>query len=76
MNDYDRFLKGLFILSNRVESLLKEGYQVMFQYKQKDLCLIKMCHKNGNIIILKLKFPDGILLQHTNGKRKFEAKVC
>lgn len=69
-------LKGLCALNERVQSLLNDGYHILFHYKSDDLQMVKLRHHNGNRIVLKLTFSDGILSQRTNHIPTFHAKVC
>lgn len=75
MDNIDK-LKGLCALNERVQSLLEDGYHILFHYKADDLELVKLRHHNGNRIVLKLTFCDGILSQRTNQVPTFHAKVC
>lgn len=76
MNDFDRKLKGLAALNERVQGFLIDGYHILINYKDKNLCLVKLRHHNGNRIILKLDFHNGELSQHTNNIKNFNQKVC
>lgn len=69
-------IKGLATLEQRVQDLRKDGYHVLFHYESKELHMYKLRHHNGNRIVLKLTFNDGILSQRTNHILTHYEKVC
>lgn len=75
MNDFDRKLKGLAALNERLQGFLQDGYHVVVNFKDDTLCLIKLRHHNGNKITLKLNIPSGELSQLTNHVKVFSQKV-
>lgn len=74
-NDINR-LKGLVYLAERTQGFLEDGYQIMFEHKDKSLCLVKLKHQNGNIITLSYNILNGTITQRTNGRETHQEKVC
>lgn len=68
-------LKGLSILYQRMEDLKKDGYDIVANYQDNHLCLVKLRHRNGNQITLKYSAEDGIVSQSTNNIQNFSNKV-
>lgn len=68
-------LKGLAIYCNRLQGLLDDGYDVMFDFDDQQLIMAKLRHHNGNSVTLKLTYQDGILSQLTNNCQTFCKKV-
>lgn len=68
-------LKGLSILYQRMEDLKKDGYDIIANYQDNNLCLIKLRHRNGNRITLKYSAKDGIVSQSTNNIQNFCDKM-
>lgn len=68
-------LKGLSILYQRMEDLKKDGYDIVTNYQDNYLCLVKLRHRNGKRITLKYSAKDGILSQSTNNVQNFCDKV-
>lgn len=69
-------VKGLAALNQRVQDLLKDGYHIIVQFHDEQLCLVKLRHHNGNRIVLKLDYRSGYLSQLTNSVRCYNHKVC
>lgn len=76
MNEFDRKLKGLAALNERVQGFLQDGYHILINFKDDRLCLVKLRHHNGNRIILKLDYQSGELSQLTNNVKCYHQKVC
>ncbi len=68
-------LKGLAIYSRRLQDLLDDGYHVIISYDDDRLIMNKLRHHNGNRIVLKLTFEDGIISQLTNHVQVYHQKV-
>lgn len=68
-------LKGLSILYQRVEDLKKDGYDIIANYQDNNLCLVKLRHRNGKRITLKYSAENGIVSQSTNNVQNFSNKV-
>lgn len=68
-------LKGLSILYQRMEDLKKDGYDVVTNYHDNNLCIVKLRHRNGKRITLKYSTEDGIVSQSTNNIQNFSNKV-
>lgn len=69
-------LKGLVLLAERTQGFLEDGYRILFEHKDKSLCLVKLVHPNGNRITLKYNSIDGRITQWTNGRETHSEKVC
>lgn len=76
MNDFDRKQKGLAALNERVQGFLQDGYNILINYKDDRICLVKLKHHNGNSIVVKIDLESGILSQLTNNVRNYHQKVC
>lgn len=68
-------LKGLSILYQRVEDLKKDGYDIITNYQDNSLCIVKLRHRNGKRITLKYSAENGIVSQSTNNVQNFSNKV-
>lgn len=68
-------LKGLSILYQRVEDLKKDGYDIITNYQDNNLCIVKLRHRNGKRITLKYSAENGIVSQSTNNIQNFSNKV-
>lgn len=68
-------LKGLSILYQRVEDLKKDGYDIVTNYQDNNLFLVKLRHRNGKRITLKYSAENGIVSQSTNNVQNFSDKV-
>lgn len=68
-------LKGLSILYQRMEDLKKDGYDIIANYQDNHLCLVKLRHRNGKRITLKYSAKNGVVSQSTNNVQNFSDKV-
>ena len=59
----------------RVDSLVKEGYAIMFETSDDGLFYSKLVHRNGNHVVVRFSLKDGYLSQSTNGQTVFSDKV-
>lgn len=75
MKQNDTNLKGLSILCQRMEDLKKDGYDIVTNYQDNNLFLVKLRHRNGKRITLKYSAEDGIVSQSTNNIQNFSNKV-
>lgn len=75
MKQNDTNLKGLSILYQRMEDLQKDGYDIVTNYQDNNLFLVKLRHRNGKRITLKYSAEDGIVSQSTNNIQNFSNKV-
>lgn len=75
MKQNDTNLKGLSILYQRMEDLKKDGYDIVTNYQDNYLCLVKLRHQNGKRITLKYSAKDGVVSQSTNNIQNFSNKV-
>lgn len=75
MKQNETNLKGLSILYQRMEDLQKDGYDIVTNYQDNNLFLVKLRHQNGKRITLKYSAEDGIVSQSTNNVQNFSNKV-
>lgn len=75
MEQNDTNLKGLSILYQRVEDLKKDGYDIVTNYQDNNLFLVKLKHRNGKRITLKYSAEDEIVSQSTNNIQNYSNKV-
>lgn len=75
MNEFERKLKGLAALQERVQGFLGDGYHILIDYKDDAVCLVKLRHHNGNRIVVKIDYRNGELSQYTNNVRNYTHKV-
>lgn len=66
MANVRRYRKGLALLAERVQALLDDGYNVLFQFKSDNLAMVSLRHHNGNRITLKFTTNDYTITQQTN----------
>lgn len=66
----------LFALQQRVNDLKRDGYWEMFRAEGYHTYVVKLRHRNGNIVILSLNDLNNTLEQRTNGKCVRKDKVC
>lgn len=72
----DYRLKCLSAFQERRQSLMSDGYALMFERGDKEGLFAKLRHRNGSFIVLKLSYYDRILNQTTDGKLVHTEKVC
>lgn len=63
-------------VENRRQSLLEDGYKVLFEHQDNLGYFVKMRHRNGTIVSLMASTKDGTIKQTTNGKVTHSEKVC
>ena len=61
--------------NERVNGLIKDGYQTSFVHESDGLHFTKLVHRNGNRVTVRFSEKDGYLSQSTNGKTVFCHKV-
>ena len=76
MVDVKRYRKGLALLAERVQALLKDGYHVLFQFKSDDMAMVSLRHHNGNRVTLKFTTNDYTITQQTNHIITHRETVC
>lgn len=76
MADVRRYRKGLALLAERVQALLKDGYHLVIQFKDDDLAIVCLRHHNGNRITLKFTTNDYTITQQTNHIITHRETVC
>lgn len=69
-------IRLLSAVDNRRQSLIEDGYRVLFEHKDDVGYFVKLRHHNGTIIALNGSFADGTIKQTTNGKTTHSEKVC
>lgn len=69
-------VKVLSAVENRRQSLLDDGYNVLFEHKDAYGYFVKLRHRNGTIVSLNATLQDGTIRQTTNGKVTHTEKVC
>lgn len=62
-------LIGLSALHVRVGDLKSDGFNVVSEHYDYKFAYVKLIHKNGNQISVKVDYDRGILSQLTNGKQ-------
>jgi len=60
----------------RVQGFVKDGYWKSFEVIDKSFCFVKLVHKNGNRVSLKLDLQNGNISQLTNGKETSCHSMC
>ena len=63
-------------VENRRQSLLEDGYKVLFEHQDDLGYFVKMRHRNGTIVSLMASTKDGTIKQTTNGKVTHSEKMC
>lgn len=63
-------------VENRRQSLIEDGYNVLFEHHDNYGYFVKMRHRNGTIVSLNATLNDGTIRQTTNGKVTHTEKVC
>jgi hypothetical protein len=63
-------------VENRRQSLIEDGYNVLFEHHDKYGYYVKLRHRNGTIVSLNATLNDGTIRQTTNGKVTHTEKVC
>lgn len=72
----DNKQKLLAALRMRCQSLIQDGYTIIFNVDTKKLYYIKLHHRNGNTISLLASSDDCRIVQRTNGIVVHDEKVC
>lgn len=63
-------------VENRRQSLIEDGYNVLFEHHDNYGYYVKLRHRNGTIVSLNATLNDGTIRQTTNGKVTHTEKVC
>lgn len=63
-------------VENRRQSLIEDGYKVLFEHHDNYGYYVKLRHRNGTIVSLNATLNDGTIRQTTNGKVTHTEKVC
>ena len=63
-------------VDNRRQSLIDDGYKVLFEHKDAVGYYCKMRHRNGTIVSLNANIGNGTITQTTNGRTTHTEKVC
>lgn len=69
-------MRVLSAVEHRRQSLLEDGYKVLFEHQDDLGYFVKMRHRNGTIVSLQASTKDGTIRQTTNGKVTHTEKVC
>lgn len=69
-------LKLRSILAQRISSLCKDGYSILFHHQGDTTNFVKLRHKsNGSVITLAVSIADNFMVQRTNGKSVYKGKI-
>jgi len=63
-------------VDNRRQSLIDDGYNVLFEHKDAYGYFCKLRHRNGTIVSLNATLNDGRIRQTTNGRVTHEETMC
>ena len=63
-------------VEHRRQSLLEDGFHVLFEHKDAVGYYCKLRHRNGTIVSLNATLSNGTIEQKTNGKIVHTEKVC
>lgn len=63
-------------VENRRQSLIEDGYNVLFEHHDDYGYFVKMRHRNGTIVSLNATLKDGTIRQTTNGKLTHSETMC
>lgn len=63
-------------LKERCQSLMKDGYTIIYTTDNKGWYYIKLRHSNGNYVSVIAYYDDYSLIQRTNGHVVHYEKVC
>lgn len=69
-------MRVLSAIENRRQSLLEDGYKVLFEHHDYIGYFVKMRHRNGTVVSLTADVKDGTIRQTTNGRVTHTEKVC
>ena len=69
-------MRVLSAVEYRRQSLIEDGYKVLFEHQDDIGYFVKMRHHNGTIVSLMAYIKDGTIKQTTNGKVTHTEKVC
>lgn len=69
-------MRVLSAVEYRRQSLIEDGYKVLFEHQDDIGYFVKMRHHNGTIVSLMANTRDGTIKQTTNGKVTHTEKVC
>lgn len=69
-------LKLRSILAQRISSLCKDGYSILFHYQEDTTNFMKLRHKsNGSVITLAVSIADNFMVQKSNGVKVYSGKI-
>lgn len=69
-------MRVLSAVEYRRQSLIEDGFRVLFEHQDDIGYFVKMRHRNGTIVSLMANIKDGTIKQTTNGKVTHTEKVC
>lgn len=69
-------MRVLSAVEYRRQSLIEDGFKVLFEHQDDIGYFVKMRHNNGTIVSLMANTRDGTIKQTTNGKVTHTEKVC
>lgn len=69
-------MRVLSAVANRRQSLIDDGFNVLFEHKDDYGYFCKLRHRNGTIVSLFATYCDGRVKQLTNGRLTHNEKVC
>lgn len=69
-------MRVLSAVEYRRQSLIEDGYKVLFEHQDDIGYFVKMRHRNGTIVSLMANTKDGTIRQTTNGKVTHSEKMC
>lgn len=63
-------------VDNRRQSLIDDGFNVLFEHKDAVGYYCKMRHRNGTIVSLNANISNGTITQTTNGRTTHTETLC
>lgn len=63
-------------VDNRRQSLIEDGFNVLFEHKDEVGYFCKLRHRNGTIVSLNANIGNGTITQSTNGKVTHTETMC
>lgn len=64
------------ILDQRIESLVEDGYKVIYGTRMLTFNFIKLVHlKNGNMVTINANHIENYMVQKTNGKITYQGQI-
>lgn len=72
----NRYLKSIFIVNERIRSLVDDGYLLLFSHVEDTKAFHKLVHRiNGNTVFLAVDYAANSLRQMSKGRLVYDGPI-